>query len=128
MTSEVVLDASAVLADIYGEAGSEVVRQTAAHARLSAVNLAEVVTKLIDDGMPPDEADDLARRLRWAIEPVDADRALLCGLLYEKTRRTGVSLGDRFCLVLGQELGAPVLTADRRWATLDLDVEVRLIR
>jgi PIN domain nuclease of toxin-antitoxin system len=57
--------------------------------------------------------------------PEDAWRA---GLLRRMTRGLGLSFGDRACLALGQRLGLPVLTADRLWASLDLDVEVILCR
>ena len=40
----------------------------------------------------------------------------------------GLSLGDRACLSLGQHLRRPVLTADRMWKTLKLNVEIQMIR
>jgi len=128
MAADTVLDASAVLADIYGEAGGDVARAALDGGRFSAVNLAEVVTKLIDDGLPANEVDFIARRLSCTVEPADRDRAVLSGLLQQQTRGSGISLGDRFCLALARELGLPVLTADRRWAEFELGVEVRLIR
>jgi PIN domain nuclease of toxin-antitoxin system len=39
-----------------------------------------------------------------------------------------LSLGDRACLALGLRLGSPVVTADRVWATVDVGVEIVLIR
>jgi PIN domain nuclease of toxin-antitoxin system len=50
------------------------------------------------------------------------------GFLRPATSEYGLSLGDRACLALGQQLGQPVLTADRMWKTLKLDVEIRMIR
>jgi ABC-type thiamine transport system ATPase subunit len=44
------------------------------------------------------------------------------------TRPQGLSLGDRVCLATALRLSRPVLTADRLWATLDVDVSVHLIR
>jgi PIN domain nuclease of toxin-antitoxin system len=44
------------------------------------------------------------------------------------TRHAGLSLGDRACLALGEGLGYPVITADRVWASLDLGIEVVVIR
>jgi ribonuclease VapC len=37
-------------------------------------------------------------------------------------------LGDRACLALGLHLGRPVITADRVWASLNLGVEIVVIR
>ena len=44
------------------------------------------------------------------------------------TRGAGLSLGDRACLALGDRLGCPVITADRAWASLDIGIEIVLIR
>jgi PIN domain nuclease of toxin-antitoxin system len=125
---DVVLDASAILAKLYREPGGErvdPVRQTCA---ISAVNYAEIVSKLIEDGMPFSEAEDSVERLGCQIVEADKYRSAKTGALHERTKRSGISLGDRYCLQLAQELGVPVLTADRKWATLDLGVEVILIR
>jgi PIN domain nuclease of toxin-antitoxin system len=37
-------------------------------------------------------------------------------------------MADAFCLALAKDRGWPVLTTDRVWKTLDLGVEVTLIR
>ncbi len=57
--------------------------------------------------------------------PEDGERA---GRLWSLTRKHGVSLGDRACLSLGLRLGLAVLTRDRAWAQLPLDLEVRILR
>lgn len=44
------------------------------------------------------------------------------------TRRAGLSFGDRACLALGRRLGKVVLTAERRWATVDVGIQVQLPR
>jgi PIN domain nuclease of toxin-antitoxin system len=123
-----VLDASAVLADIFDEPGAEVVRATGSGSRLSTVNYAEVVSKLIDKGFDAEEARGIAGLLPFDIIELDRNCAANAGVLRATTRRVGLSLGDRVCLALAAELQLPVLTADRRWADLDLGVEVRLIR
>ncbi len=48
--------------------------------------------------------------------------------LYPQTRNRGLSLADRACLALALDKGWPVMTADRAWAGLDIDVEVEMIR
>jgi PIN domain nuclease of toxin-antitoxin system len=49
-------------------------------------------------------------------------------MLRPPTKHKGLSLADRACLALGQQLNLPVITADRVWKELDLEVEVRLVR
>lgn len=126
--TDVVLDASAVLARMLGEPGEEAVSGLVDDARISAVNLAEVVTRLVDRGAPPEAAVAAAARLRLTVVPFDEAAAYRTGALRAGTRRLGLSLGDRACLALAEAAGLPVLTADRGWAELDLDVEVVLIR
>jgi ribonuclease VapC len=44
------------------------------------------------------------------------------------TRSRGLSLGDRACLALEQQLNLPVFTTDRAWEGLGLRVGIRLVR
>ena len=55
MTSEIVLDASALLAMIREEPGGAAVAAAIGRARMSTVNFAEVVSYLIHAGLPPDQ-------------------------------------------------------------------------
>jgi ribonuclease VapC len=125
---EYVLDSSAILAAMLGEPGSDKVAAARPRARMSAVNYSEIIAKLVDEGLSPGQAEDVAERLGCEVVEADKQRSVLAGLLHHQTRRKGVSLGDRYCLQLAQELHVPVLTADRRWAALGLDVEIVLIR
>ncbi len=54
--SDAVLDASAVLALLLAEPGADQVAATLPGALLSAVNLAEIITKLCERGMPAAQA------------------------------------------------------------------------
>ena len=128
MAEAVVLDASAVLADLNDEPGGDVVRALGGGGRISAVNFTEIITKLIDKGATADEARYAAETLDLHVIDADQTLATEAGMLHARTRGKGVSLGDRFCLALGRRSGLPVLTADRQWASLDVGVEVRLIR
>ena len=126
--SDAVLDASAVIALVYREPGAEIVRPTVPSASISTVNLSEAVAKLSNDGMSESAIRRTFEPYEWDIVRFDERQAYAAGLLRPLTRAAGLSLGDRACIVLGQVLGLPVLTTDRAWARLDLDVEVRLIR
>lgn len=95
---------------------------------MSTVNLAEVVTSLINKGIQAAEARRITESLEIEAIPFDRELALEAGVLRETTRSLGLSLGDRACLALAGRLGIPVSTADRKWADLDIGVEVRLIR
>ena len=124
----VVLDASAVLTILNEEPGMTVVVEVLPLAVIGAVNISEAVAKLADGGMPGPEIQEAIEGLGLDVVPFDAELALAAGLLRPLTRLAGLSLGDRACLALGMRLHVPVLTADRFWAGLDLDVEVRLLR
>jgi ribonuclease VapC len=125
--TEVVLDASAVLALLRGERGGAGVEAALGEARLSAVNLSEVAQRLADQ-WPEQAVTAVLGDLPCRIVDFDESLALRAGLLRAATRRRGLSLGDRACLALAESLSLPVLTADRAWAELDLGVEVVLIR
>jgi PIN domain nuclease of toxin-antitoxin system len=111
--SRAVVDASALLALLNAEPGADHVAGALPGAVVSAVNLAEVVAKLADAGVPPDEVGEIVAGLGLDVRPFDEALALATGLLRPKTRALDLSLGDRACLALGMHLSLPVVTADR---------------
>ena len=124
----VVLDASALLALLNAEPGADRVMAALPRAVVGAVNLSEVVAKLAEFGLPPDEVAAAVDGLGLQVVPFDAPDAYRAGLLRPTTRAAGLSLGDRACLALGASLGGTVLTTDRRWLELGLPVTVQMIR
>ena len=123
-----VLDASALLALLLLEPGAESVGAMLPQATISSVNLSEVVAKLAERGMPE-------QAIRAAIDPLSlevtdftVDAAFHAGLLRPSTRRLGLSLGDRACLALAMQRGAPAVTTDKRWSELKLGLAVQVIR
>jgi PIN domain nuclease of toxin-antitoxin system len=124
-----VVDASAILAALQGESGSEaVVAAIASDAVLGTVNLSEVVSKLAELGMSEATIRAVVDGLGVRITGFDEDLAYAAGMLRIVTRSAGLSLGDRECLALAHNLRAEAITADHRWAELQLDVRVRVIR
>lgn len=128
--SAIVLDASALLAMLHAEPGGDRVAAHLIGARMSVINMAEVVSHFVHNGMPPTAVDAMLAPLPMALVPVDADLARRAGHLRATTAEAGLSLGDRFCLALALRDGLPAWTADRQWATLAdrLGVEIVLIR
>jgi ribonuclease VapC len=123
-----VLDASAALAWLNSESGADRVEVAMDDAVISAVNLAEVGTRLVERGAAPSDVDLSLRLLAVPIADFDADLAAVVIKLRGPTRSMGLSLADRACLALAMREGAIALTGDRVWADLDIDCEVELIR
>jgi PIN domain nuclease of toxin-antitoxin system len=113
--SESVLDASAVLATLRQEPGADVVDAALAQGALvSAVNLAEVASKLVDLGLDDETIAQSLAELGLETRELSAEQGFDAGLMR--------------CLALARSLHLPVLTTDTFWRDLDLGVEVRVIR
>ena len=110
-----VLDASAVLALLFSEPGADVVRPRMRGGLISTVNLAEVLAKLVDKGVPAEDAARAVDMLGMEPVPLSVEQAQLSAALRSATRAAGLSLGDRACLALARERGLPAITAERRW-------------
>jgi PIN domain nuclease of toxin-antitoxin system len=52
----------------------------------------------------------------------------MAGGLVKVTRPFGLSLGDRACLALAIERKVTVYTTDRVWKSLNLGIEIEVIR
>ncbi len=123
-----VFDASALICLVRKERGWEKVASFGLNARISAVNLVEVAYRLRKHGMPLEAVEPAVRPLVGRIVPFDDQHALLAAAIHGETRQDGVSLADCACLALGMSEKAVVVTADKQWKKLGLDVEIVQIR
>ncbi len=129
MTVKVVFDTSAFLAIIKNEHGADVVAKHLAHAYMSTVNVAEVVTYLTRNGyIDIDKILQIVNLVK--IINFDQDMAIKSGTMISVTKKFGLSLGDRVCLATAKSLKAVVYTADKKWSEISgqLGVEVIQIR
>jgi len=119
--NEVVLDASAILALLLQEPGAEkLTDEIRMNAVASTVNLAEVQSKLVKKGVPPERAWENTLSAITEAEPFTS--------LIAKTEKYGLSLGDRSCLALAISLNAPIYTTEQIWRNLKVGVAIHVIR
>jgi PIN domain nuclease of toxin-antitoxin system len=122
------IDASAVLAFVLQEPGTENADTWLFGAMISAVNQSEVLRKLVDSGLPMIDARDQLDRCNLEILAFDSVQAIEAARLRTFTRHLGLSFADRACLALCILKSLPVYTADKDWSKLDLNIEIRQIR
>jgi ribonuclease VapC len=130
MATPIVLDASAVLALLNAEPGADEVAAVLPQAVLCSVNRSEVLSRLLDWGLSPEEARFALQALELPCHSFDDSLADIAANLRPATRKHGLSLGDRACLALALQLGASVQTADRPWLALGetLGLDIHCIR
>ena len=119
-----VLDASAVLAYLQGEPGSEMVRQALAHQSVcSAANWSEIAQKSLQAGRDWPAARQLLQGYGLHVEPVTPADAEWAAIHWVDHKH--LALGDRLCLALAHRLGATALTADAAWGSSDSIQQIR---
>lgn len=119
-----VVDASAVLAYLQGEAGADLVEAClVAGARCGAANWSEVAQKVRAAGRDWDLARALLASYDLRVEPVLVEDAEWAA--YRWRRGEPLSLADRLCLALSDRLGAEVWTADAAWGSQGLIRQIR---
>lgn len=123
-----VIDASALLAVIMDERGAEQVIAPGRLLHLSVVNLGEVFTKVVERGGVIEDVESYVRSQPIRVRAFRDSDAADAALLRPATKHLGLSFGDRACLALAQKAKLPVLTADTKWAGLDIGIDIRLIR
>jgi PIN domain nuclease of toxin-antitoxin system len=125
-----ILDASARLAVVLKEPGADVVLDALnTGSRMSAVNAAEVASRLHQEGWTTFQVNAVFQELPVHILPFDLDAPILTARYRPATRPWGLSLGNRACLATGYLQFGTVLTAGRAWTRLDLhDVDIHCMR
>ena len=101
--SDVVLDASAVLALLRDEPGGDTVAAHIGRAAISAVNLQEVVREILREGATLEAARPVLDELALALHPHDEAAAYAAAALCPETGRHGRGRGDRSCTALGPD-------------------------
>jgi PIN domain nuclease of toxin-antitoxin system len=121
-----VVDASAVLAWLQDEPGSDAAEAYLMEGVIGAANWSEVLQKSRQHGAPGEQVARLLTSFGLEIADVtreDAERA--AGMWHAGSV---LSLADRLCLALGARLAAPVVTSDAAWTSVPGGPEVLLIR
>ena len=123
-----VLDASAILAYLEEETASREVEKLLDEAAVSAVNIAEVASKLAERGAPADKIRLTIQALGVDVIPCDEAIAYRIGDLRNSTKTLGLSLGDRACLATALQYNVRAITADRHWKTVKVGARIHVIR
>lgn len=128
MAVRYVLDASALLCLINAEPGVDIVRSALADSVIGAVNLSEVVAKIVERGVTALTASAILDPLHLPVVEFDRALAVAAGALRASTRHAGLSFGDRACLALAASRGLVALTGDRAWVNCAVDAEIEVFR
>jgi PIN domain nuclease of toxin-antitoxin system len=130
LTHSHLLDASALLAAIFNEPGGDLVRELADDSEIHAVNLAEVMRKMVVVGMPADEVIAQVEALNLeVIEGLGVEQVREIARFAPEAKRLGLSIGDCVCLTTAECNHVVAVTAERRWPEIrGRKVKILLIR
>jgi ribonuclease VapC len=126
---EYVMDSTALIAVVYQEPGYERVVEILDKSAISAVNLAEIINKLVLRGSPAETVRETLLRLELTVQDWTEDLAYRSAEFTPFNKSHGLSLGDRACLTLAKQLRATAVTSDRAWRRIpSLGVRVMMFR
>ena len=129
MANKIVFDSSALIMLFAKEPGYESVRQNLKHAIISSINIAEVYKYCIAvQNLTEDDCRNLIKLSGIKIIDFCEEQALITAKIIKQTKEYGLSLGDRGCIALAMFKNYPVLTCDKIWQKVDLDVEFVMAR
>ncbi len=122
-----ILDASALLASLHNETGSEIVDLLLSESAISAINLSEVIQKARQRGTFTETLVSSLQTAGVEVVAYTIEQAEMTAALWPITQPFGLSLADRACLALAQSRQAIAVTADRSWANIS-QIQVQVIR
>lgn len=110
------VDASAVLAWLQDEPGSDATEPLLVEGIIGAANWSEVLQKARQHGLEPEAVGRLLASFGLVVAEVTAADGERAAKLWEP--RSPLSLADRLCLALGLRLDVPIATTDAAWTRL----------
>lgn len=129
LKNKVLFDASALLALIQQENGYEQLEDVVANAVISSVNLSEVISVLARSGMPKDVINETINSSITDVIPFSRNEAIFAGELITKSKKLGLSLGDRACIATSIVYNLKLYTTDQIWQKLELEnLQLILVR
>lgn len=123
-----VFDASAILAMLQQEPGSEDATSLLSEGCITSANLSEVIAKLTQKSVPRHIVDDVIEKLGLPVLDISEQIGRRAGFLIAETQPLGLSLGDRLCLAAALENDLKAVTADRSWLNVQNGQNVISIR
>lgn len=129
MTNKIVLDSSALITLFAKETGYQYVKQHMKYAIISSINIAEVYKYCIEtQNLTEDDCRNLIKLSGIKIIDFCEEQALISATIIKKTKQYGLSLGDRGCIALAMLKNCSILTCDKIWQKVDLNVEFIMAR
>lgn len=129
MANKIVFDSSVLIMLFAKEAGYEIVKQHMKHAIISSVNIAEVYKYCMEvQNLTEEDCRTLIKLSGIKVIEFCEEQALITAKIIKKTKQYGLSLGDRACIALAMLKNYPVLTCDKIWGKVDLDIEFVMAR
>jgi PIN domain nuclease of toxin-antitoxin system len=127
--NKMVFDSSALIMLFAKEPGYEEVRQYMRYAVISSINIAEVYKYCIEvQNLTEDDCRDLIKLSGIKIIDFCEEQALITAKIIKQTRQYGLSLGDRGCIALAIQKNYSILTCDKIWQKVDLNVKCVMVR
>jgi ribonuclease VapC len=123
-----VLDASAILCLFFKEKGADTVETLLEKSIMSAVNLAEAVSKLHERNVAQEKINMILANFSVPIIAFDQQQSIATAALRNATRSSGLSLGDRACLALAASRNATAVTTDKAWSNFETIARVLVVR
>ncbi len=124
-----VLDASALLAYLNGESGSDMVEKVIDSSIMSIINITEAI--IVCARKDQDKLEYYQMAINELVEhkyETDAKIMLLASEIAVRYRIPhNLSLGDCYCLALGKFLSLPVYTGDRPWKGLEDKLGITIV-
>lgn len=127
--SKIIFDASALIALFAKENGYQTIKSHMKDAIISSVNIAEVYKYCIEtQSLTQNDARKLIELSDVRIIDFCHEQALISSTIIHKTKAYGLSLGDRACIALALFKNHPILTCDKIWEKLDLNIKFIMAR